>query len=88
MKSCTAPSPATWTSGIRTADELLYDLEHYIYHTGYGPTNETLGKFIRELFGQAVPPASARTRAARTQGSRRHSISAVLVRQNRMSDSE
>lgn len=35
-----------------TADELLYDLEHYIYHAGYGPTNETLGKYIRELFGQ------------------------------------
>src|SRR5262245_11215341 len=27
------------------ADQLLYDLEHYIYHSGYGPTNETLGKF-------------------------------------------
>jgi len=37
-----------YTSG----DELLYDLEHYIYHSGYGPTNETLGKFMRELFGQ------------------------------------
>jgi len=36
------------------ADELLYELEHYIYHTGYGPTNETLGRFIRELFGQAA----------------------------------
>src|SRR5205814_8902272 len=36
------------------ADELLYELEHYIYHTGYGPTNETLGMFIRELFGQAA----------------------------------
>jgi serine/threonine protein kinase len=35
-----------------TADEMLYDLEHYIYHSGYGPTNETLGKMIRELFGQ------------------------------------
>jgi hypothetical protein len=23
-----------------------------MYHGGYGPTNETLGKFIRELFGQ------------------------------------
>ena len=34
------------------AEELLYDLEHYIYHEGYGPTNETLGKYIRELFGQ------------------------------------
>jgi eukaryotic-like serine/threonine-protein kinase len=37
-----------------TADELLYDLEHYIYHSGYGPTNETLGKYIRELFGRSV----------------------------------
>lgn len=33
-------------------EELLYDLEHYIYHKGYGPTNETIGKYIRELFGQ------------------------------------
>jgi serine/threonine-protein kinase len=39
-----------------TADEMLYDLEHYIYHQGYGPTNETLGKFMRELFAQTVPP--------------------------------
>ena len=38
-----------------TADELLYDLENYIYHSGYGPTNETLGKFMRELFGLATP---------------------------------
>jgi serine/threonine-protein kinase len=41
-----------------TADELLYDLEHYIYHSGYGPTNETLGKFMRELFGQNSPIAA------------------------------
>jgi eukaryotic-like serine/threonine-protein kinase len=37
------------------ADELLYELEHYIYHSGYGPTNETLGKFIRELFDHNSP---------------------------------
>src|SRR5207247_655351 len=42
------------------ADDLLYDLEHYIYHSGYGPTNETLGRFIRELFGQGTPVAAAR----------------------------
>jgi serine/threonine-protein kinase len=36
-----------------TADQLMTELEYYIYHEGYGPTNETLGKFIRELFGQA-----------------------------------
>jgi serine/threonine-protein kinase len=40
------------------ADDMLYDLEHYIYHGGYGPTNETLGKFIRDLFGQNVPAAA------------------------------
>ena len=38
-----------------TADELMVDLEYYIYGAGYGPTNETLGKFIRELFGQEAP---------------------------------
>jgi serine/threonine-protein kinase len=42
-----------------TADEMLYELEHYIYHSGYGPTNETLGKYIRDLFGQAIPPVAA-----------------------------
>lgn len=42
-----------------TADELLYDLEHYIYHSGYGPTNETLGKYIRELFIHELSSQSA-----------------------------
>jgi serine/threonine-protein kinase len=41
------------------ADELMYALEYHIYHTGYGPTNETLGKFTRELFGQQVPSTPA-----------------------------
>jgi serine/threonine-protein kinase len=41
-----------------SADEMLYDLEHYIYHSGYGPTNETLGRFIRELFGMDTSVAS------------------------------
>ena len=44
-----------------TADELLYDLEHYIYHSGYGPTNETLGRFIRELFGQNVSSSASQS---------------------------
>ena len=46
------------TRRYATADQLMYDLEYYIYHGGYGPTNETLGKFIRELFGQNVPAAA------------------------------
>jgi serine/threonine-protein kinase len=37
------------------ANELMYELEYYIYAAGYGPTNETMGKFIRELFGQEPP---------------------------------
>ena len=43
---------------FNTADELMYELEYYIYHGGYGPTNETMGKFIRELFGQSTPKDS------------------------------
>ena len=41
-----------------SADEMLFDLEHYIYHSGYGPTNETLGKMIRDLFGYNVRQAA------------------------------
>ena len=44
------------------AEQLLYDLEHYIYHGGYGPTNETLGKYIRDLFGQGDFSATDDTR--------------------------
>jgi len=35
-----------------SATKFLHDLEYHIYHKGYGPTNETLGKFIRRLFDQ------------------------------------
>src|SRR5436190_11782232 len=42
------------------ADEMLYDLEHYIEHSRYGPTDETLGKYIRDLFGQNPPSTTAR----------------------------
>jgi serine/threonine-protein kinase len=50
------------TKRYPNADEMLYDLEHYIYHSGYGPTNETLGKMIRELFSQTVPVAAHQTK--------------------------
>ncbi len=49
------------------ADEMLYDLEHYIYHSGYGPTNETLGKFIRGLFGQTPVCRAADISTGHTQ---------------------
>jgi serine/threonine-protein kinase len=41
------------------ANDLMYELEYYIYGAGYGPTNETLGKFIRELFGQEPAPVDS-----------------------------
>src|SRR5437773_3046031 len=50
-----------------SADELMYDLEYYIYHGGYGPTNETLGKFIRELFGQTVPVSATAELRGKTE---------------------
>jgi serine/threonine-protein kinase len=61
----------------QSGDDLLYDLEHYIYHIGYGPTNEKLGKFIRELFGQAVPPAATQTILGSTKHIKRTSRSSA-----------
>jgi eukaryotic-like serine/threonine-protein kinase len=51
----------------QNGDELLYDLEHYIYHSGYGPTNETLGKFIRELFSMTIPAPDAQIATGSTK---------------------
>lgn len=42
-----------------TAGELLHDLEFCIYHGGYGPTNESLGRFVRELLEAKSPPRSS-----------------------------
>jgi eukaryotic-like serine/threonine-protein kinase len=55
LQRCLVRDPA---QRYASADQLLYDLEYHIYHGGYGPTNETLGRFTRELFGQNVPNAS------------------------------
>jgi serine/threonine-protein kinase len=45
----------------QSADEFLYELEHFIYHRGYGPTNETMGRFLRQVYDTsptAPPPSS------------------------------
>jgi serine/threonine-protein kinase len=39
----------------QTASELLTDLELYLYSDRYGPTNEKLGVYLRDLFGQPEP---------------------------------
>jgi len=57
------------------ADELMYELEYYIYHGGYGPTNETLGKFIRELFGKTPgvnPTTELHVQAEALESTSRH----------------
>ena len=39
----------------QSAGEALHDLEFLLYGEGYGPTNETLGEFTNQLFGQLRP---------------------------------
>lgn len=45
-------------SRYQSAGEMLTDLELYLYSDRYGPTNEKLGVYLKELFG--VSEASAR----------------------------
>ena len=37
-----------------SAERLMKDLEYHMYHKGYGPTNETLAKFMKELLADKV----------------------------------
>ncbi|HWL17321.1 MAG TPA: serine/threonine-protein kinase [Opitutus sp.] len=39
----------------QTAFEILHDLEVYLYSDRYGPTNEKLGVYLRDLFGRVQP---------------------------------
>ncbi|MBI4616726.1 MAG: serine/threonine protein kinase [Planctomycetes bacterium] len=38
----------------QSAAEMLSDLEHFMYDKGYGPTNQVLEKYMRELFPDRV----------------------------------
>ncbi|GAB5561102.1 MAG: hypothetical protein SynsKO_27490 [Synoicihabitans sp.] len=40
---------------FQTAYEVLTELEIYLYSDGYGPTNEKLGVYLRELMGHNPP---------------------------------
>jgi len=42
----------------QSAAEMLNDLELYLYSDGYGPTNEKLGTYLRNLFGVRDPEPS------------------------------
>ncbi len=37
------------------AGEMGYALEHFIYHDRYGPTNQTLGRYMKRLFPEDAP---------------------------------
>ena len=39
----------------QSANDILTDLEVYLYSDRYGPTNEKLGAYMKELFGLDVP---------------------------------
>jgi eukaryotic-like serine/threonine-protein kinase len=43
----------------QSAAEVLNELELYLYSDGYGPTNEKLGSYLRDLFGVKEPQAPA-----------------------------
>lgn len=45
----------------QSAAELLTDLELYLYSDHYGPTNEKLGVYLRELFNRPEPACAALT---------------------------
>ena len=38
------------TKRYQTAGEMGVDLEYYMYHKGYGPTNVTLGNYLKNVF--------------------------------------
>lgn len=44
----------------QSASELLHELEIYLYSDGYGPTNEKLAHYTRDLFGEDGANASTR----------------------------
>jgi len=59
MRFCIAPWHAIWPNVTRrrTNCSTIWSITFTI--KGYGPTNETLGKFIREAFGQSIPNTAA-----------------------------
>ncbi|MCC7373768.1 MAG: serine/threonine protein kinase [Verrucomicrobiales bacterium] len=63
LRRMLARTPA---SRFQTADELLSALERYLYEPGFGPTNEKLGFYVRELFGQDVPRGGGQSQSGST----------------------
>jgi serine/threonine-protein kinase len=52
----------------QTAQEMLTSLEIFLYGEGYGPTNEKLAAYIRDLYGDGAPKAAERWQRGSTPG--------------------
>ena len=50
----------------QSSEEMLTELESFIYGTGYGPTNEKLAAYVHDLFGANGEDAAARWKAGKT----------------------
>lgn len=46
------------TKRYQTAGEMSFDLEYYMYHDRYGPTNQALRKYLLDLFPDRARPAA------------------------------
>jgi len=54
----------------QSAGEMLHALEKYLYEDGYGPTNEKLALYIKDLYGHKGDQASANWHRQTTPGLR------------------
>lgn len=52
LRRALAPHPE---DRFETAGEMGEALEHFLYHDRYGPTNQTLGRYMRSLFAPEPP---------------------------------
>ena len=51
-----------------SARQMLYELEHFLYHDRYGPTNEKLGLYLKDLYGPKGHQAARRWESGLTPG--------------------
>ncbi|MGJ3243797.1 MAG: serine/threonine protein kinase [Opitutales bacterium] len=58
----------------QSAEEMLYALEYYLYSDGYGPTNEKVAIYLKDLMGESGQGASERWATGSTPGLTRNQI--------------
>ena len=55
------------TDRYQTAGEMGYDLEYFLYHGGFGPTNVTLGEYLKRRLPESPVPSGRRAEGRTTQ---------------------